>query len=122
MADVIFKSIKNYGYMHSSQFLHLAITEATKLGLASAGEFLESRMIKPFHCFESSSQYSIRSDRLKSTPSMGKFGLTVTNVWDSEQKIKNDLFESEGALHPMKLAYLDIPYLHTNNVLGMKFI
>lgn len=51
MADIIFKNIKEYGYMHSSSNIHEAIIEAVRQSLPSIGEYLESRMIKPTHCF-----------------------------------------------------------------------
>ena len=74
MADLIFKNIKEYGYMHSSSIIHEAVIEAVRQGLPSIGEYLESRMIKPTHCFQSSTQYQIKSKCLKETYSMGKYG------------------------------------------------
>lgn len=57
MADIIFKNIKEYGYMHSSSNIHEAVIEAVRQSLPSIGEYLESRMIKPTHCFQSSTQH-----------------------------------------------------------------
>ena len=78
MANIIFNNIKGYEYMHSSQIVHEAIIKATRLGLPSIGDYLESRMIKPRHCFESSTQYSIKKSCLNDTPSMGEYGLIHT--------------------------------------------
>ena len=62
MADIIFRNIKDYGYMHSSSIIHEAVIEAIRLGLPSIGEYLESRMIKPTHCFENSTQYELKKE------------------------------------------------------------
>ena len=92
MAEIIFMNIKHYAYMHSSQIVHEAVIKATYLGIPSIGEYLESRMIKPLHCFESSTQHSIKNSRLNYTPSMGNYGRIVTKVWEPENNIKNNLF------------------------------
>ena len=94
MAEVIFKNIKDYGYMHSSQIIHEAIIKATKIGLKNIGAYLESRMMKVTHCFESSTQHMIRKDRIKKTPSMGLFGLIESNVWEPEEKMKEEMFDA----------------------------
>ena len=74
MAEIIFKNIKKYDYMHSSQILHESVIKATRLGLPSIGDYLESRLIKPEHIFESSTQHSIREKCLHWSPSMGFYG------------------------------------------------
>lgn len=122
MADIIFKSIKEYSYMHSSQVIHQAVIEAVRIGLPSIGEYLESRMIKPHHCFESSTQYQIKKKVQKQTSSMGVYGLLKTKVWVKEDEIKDEMFEKQGAMLPMLLLYIDIPYLYYNSHVGMKFI
>ena len=64
MADVIFKYISDYGYMHSSSIIHEAIIEATKISLPSIGDYLDSRMMRAVHCFESQTQYDILENKI----------------------------------------------------------
>ena len=59
MAEIIFSNIKNYSYMHSSQIIHESIIQAVRIGLPSIGDYLESRMIKSEHTFESTTHYQI---------------------------------------------------------------
>ena len=44
MAEVIFKNLKDYGFMHSSHLINEAIIQATKLALPSIGDYLDSRL------------------------------------------------------------------------------
>ena len=74
MAEIIFKNINKYEYMQSSQIIHESVIKATKLGLPSIGEYLESRLIKPEHIFESSTQHSIKAKVRHWNPSMGYYG------------------------------------------------
>ena len=60
LAEVIFHYIKDYSYMHSSQIIHESLIQAVSIGLPSIAAYLESRMIKPEHCFESTTQYKIK--------------------------------------------------------------
>lgn len=57
MAEVIFKNIKEYGFMHSSQLINESIIQATKLQLPSLGDYLESRLKQVSHCFQSNTQH-----------------------------------------------------------------
>ena len=43
MAEVILRGIKDYGLLHSSQFIVDAVIEATSQGLPSIKEYFESQ-------------------------------------------------------------------------------
>ena len=53
---------------------------------------------------------------------MGKYGIIKTQVWVPENKISKKMFDRKGMKHPMKLSYLDIPYMYTQTERGMDFI
>lgn len=44
MAEVIFKYVKNYGFLHSSPFINDAIIKAIEMSLPSIGDYMESRL------------------------------------------------------------------------------
>ena len=53
MAEVIFKYIKEYGFMHSSQLINEGVIQAVKTNLPSLGDYLDSRLKKIDHGFSS---------------------------------------------------------------------
>lgn len=44
MAEVIFKYIKEYSFLHSSPFINDAIIKAIEISIPSIGDYLESRL------------------------------------------------------------------------------
>ena len=52
MAEYIFTKLKDYSFMHSSQFITNAVIEATSLGLPSMLQYFDSRLKKVSHTFE----------------------------------------------------------------------
>lgn len=44
MADVIFKYIKDYDFMHSSQLIKEGVIKAVEIALPSIGDYLDSRL------------------------------------------------------------------------------
>ena len=53
---------------------------------------------------------------------MGEFGMQRTKIWHPEKEIIKSMFDTEGALQPMYLQYLDIPVIYQPNIAGMDFI
>lgn len=122
MAEVIFDGIKGYGLLHSSQFVSAAVIEATRLGLTSIREYFELRFKKVQHCFNIKSQKAIKAKKLKSSPEFPDYGVQRTKIWAPESEIKKELFDKDKALQPMKLEYLDMPYLFQQTHIGFKFL
>ena len=86
MVEVIFRGIKDYGFLHSSHFITDAVIEATRQGLPSMREFLDARLKDIKHCFDSKTQKAIKE--IKKTPEMGEYGLLLTEIWAPESEIK----------------------------------
>ena len=122
MAEVIFYGIKQYGFMHSSQFITEAVIAATRLGLESLREYLETRMMRVDHCFPNNTQHDIDSDHLFENPAMNEYGRLKTQIWKSEKVIQDQLFDPTKPLKPMSLQYLDMPYVLSNTDQGYRFI
>jgi hypothetical protein len=122
MAEVIFGSIKDYSFMHSSHQIKEAVTKATMMSLPRIKEYLESRLIKPEYSFLSSTQQAIKTNKIKKNPSMGEYGVISTQIWTSESQTKKKLFDDRGPLQPMNLKYLDLPYIYKRTSEGRKFI
>ena len=53
---------------------------------------------------------------------MGEYGIVRAKIWDSEIKMKKELFDETKSLQPMKMQYIDVPQLHFNTHEGMDFI
>ena len=53
---------------------------------------------------------------------MGEYGCMYTKVWVPENHIREELFDEKGALSPMMLEYLDLPYIFRLSVKGYAFI
>ena len=51
MAEYIFTKVKDYGFMHSSQFLTNSVIQATRLGLPSMLKYFDSRLKEVSHTF-----------------------------------------------------------------------
>ena len=45
-----------------------------------------------------------------------------TKIWQAEKQIVNKMFDTDGALQPMYLQYLDIPAIYQPGTAGMDFI
>ena len=52
LADIMFKYVAEYGFMHSSYFMTTTIMKALKVNLPSIGEYLDSRLQECGHSFE----------------------------------------------------------------------
>ena len=59
---------------------------------------------------------------LRKNVKLGDYGCLQAKVWASEVEIKKDIFERRGTLMPMRLFYLDIPYIYDFNELGISFM
>ena len=53
MANVILEEIKDYSFMHSSNSVNDALIKAISFGLTGVGPYMESRLKKVSHMFES---------------------------------------------------------------------
>ena len=53
---------------------------------------------------------------------MGEYGMVRAKIWDSENKMKEALFDETKSLQPMVMQYMDVPQLHYNTLEGMDFI
>ena len=80
MAEVIFRGIKNYGIMHSSQFISDAVIEATRLGLYSIKDYIDLRLKNVDHLFDSKIQFGIKKTRLKENPAMGEYASHFVDI------------------------------------------
>ena len=113
MAEVIFKGITPYGFMHSSFFTIDAVNLALSLGLESIKDYLESRLQSVEHCFEAKTLNGFSKTKMEYSPSMGDFAKMHTKIWAPESQIKNELFDVKKALVPMDLLYLDVPFVYS---------
>ena len=59
MAEVLFKGIKDYGFMHSSHFISEAVIKATSLGLNSIKKYLDFQLCTIDHAFISQTEHEI---------------------------------------------------------------
>ena len=59
MAEVLFKGIKNYGFMHSSHFISEAVTKATSLGLKSIKKYLDFQLCTIDHAFIAPTEHEL---------------------------------------------------------------
>ena len=99
-----------------------AIIKAIELGLTNIGDYFESRMQSVQHCFNSSTQHALKRSNVKKTAAMGEYGMVRAKIWDSENKMKEALFDETKSLQPMVMQYMDVPQLHYNTLEGMDFI
>ena len=74
MAEVIFKGIKDYGFMHSSYQVTEALILATKVALPGVAEYLESRLQDVKHEFKINTQSAIKRNRLRNSSAIGLYG------------------------------------------------
>ena len=118
MAEVILKGMKNYSFMHSSNFTKDAFIEATRLGSRCMSNYLDQRMRHVKHTFDSKTQRAIKKKELNESPAMGEYGSLCTGVWVPEQEIKDELFDEEQGLQPMELQYIDMPDIHRQTKAG----
>ena len=122
MAEVIFRGIKDYGLFHSSHFTIDAVTEATRQGLPSIKEYLESQMKEFDHFLEQKAQNGILESRTATNFSMGEYGSLVSKVWVAEREIQRGLFDPSKALQPTSLKFLDLPHVYKQTSDGFAFI
>lgn len=82
MADVIFKHIKDYGFMHSSQLINESVIKALELALPSIGDYMESRLIKVD--IDSNTQNPIKNSlwngRQYFADSIGDYGMITARI------------------------------------------
>ena len=78
MVEVIFCSIKDYGFLHSSHFITDAVIEATRQGLPSMREYFDARLKNIQHFFHFKTQKGIKKELTKSTSKMGEYGCLFT--------------------------------------------
>ena len=53
---------------------------------------------------------------------MGDYAALRAPIWASEKNIKDQLFETDGQLQPMKFEFLDIPFVYTGTPAGYEFM
>ena len=74
------------------------------------------------HCFEAKTLNGFNNNKMEVSPSMGDFAKMHTEIWAPESQIKNELFDVKKALVPMKLMYLDVPFVYSQTDKGYEFI
>ena len=94
MANVILDGIKDYGFMHSSDFLNEALIYAISLDLHSVGDYMESRLqkvpymdtqpLKVSKMFEKYSKKVIKDSKVIDSPSLGKYCQFITPIWAAQ--------------------------------------
>ena len=112
MADIILEEIKDYGFMHSSHSVNDSLIKAISFNLSSVGRYMESRLLKVSHMFESYTGKAFKDSKIKESPSMGEYCSLVTPIWTPEKEITNELISDGGLIKPMKFEFLDISHLY----------
>ena len=122
MANVILEEIKDYGFMHSSHTINDVLIKAISFGLSSVESYMESRLLKVSHMFESYTGKAFKDSKVKESPSMGEYCSLVTPIWTPESEITNELISDDGLIKPMKFEFLDISHLYWQTPQGINFI
>ena len=122
MADIILEEIKDYGFMHSSHLVNDSLIKAISFNLSSVGRYMESRLLKVSHMFESYTGKAFKDSVRKESPSMGEYCSLVTPIWTPEKEITNELISDNGLIKPMKFEFLDISHLYWQTEQGKLFI
>ena len=84
MAEVIFSYLSEYGFMHSSSLVNEAIINAVEISLPSIGAYLDSRLIKVEHSFESKTQHAIKEESQRNVAALGDYGICEVDIWAPE--------------------------------------
>lgn len=121
LGELLFESITDYGFMHSSPFIVSSLLDAVKLGEEFANSYLASCLKEVDHFFKNKTQFEMRSEKVR-TNSAGEYGVVETAVWCTEHEVKDELYNTEGQLQPMKLNFLDVQYLFHDSNIGRDFI
>ena len=122
MADVIFNSIKYYGFMHSSFFIIDPIIEATEREISSIRHYFEGSFYTAKHIFDSKTQRSIKDKEMRKTPSYGPYARMKTQISVEEKKIQSKLLDKSKALKPLRLKYMDLPFIFDQNEAGFAYV